>query len=158
MLATAQSSAGRTWRAFHANNGYHNCHHQQDLPMMIFLSYVKMHFSYVKSKILHKWLNILHKFYVTMFTPEHSLLQRSTPLLSPGQPSHLASHQTLPATWPCQPPYLALHPTLLPPHPVCLPSRTASSAKSAKGALLHYSAVVVLLQRLCGGGASQRAL
>ena len=42
--------------------------------MMIFLSYIKIHFFYVKSIILHKWLNILHKFYVTMFTPEHSFL------------------------------------------------------------------------------------
>ena len=55
--------------------------------MMIFLSYVKMLFFYVKSNILSKWSNILRKFYVTMFTPEHSLLRRFTPpLLPPGPP------------------------------------------------------------------------
>ena len=40
--------------------------------MMIFLSYVKMHFFYVKSNILRKWSNDLRKFYVTMFNPGHS--------------------------------------------------------------------------------------
>ena len=44
------------------------------LLKMIFLSYVKVHFSYVKLNILRKWLYILRKFYVTLFTPEHSLL------------------------------------------------------------------------------------
>ena len=44
--------------------------------MMIFLSYIEMHFFYVQSNILCKWLNILSKFYVTMLTgnPEYSLL------------------------------------------------------------------------------------
>ena len=63
-----------------------------------------MHFSYVRSNILCKWLNILHQFYVTMFTPEHSLLPRSIPLLPPYQPPHPAC--------PCPPPHPALHPTL----------------------------------------------
>ena len=79
---------------------------------MIFLSYVKMHFSYVKSKILLKWLNILRKFYVAMFTPEHSLLRRSIPLQPSGQPPHQTRLPTLPAsdlatTPPCPPPYPA---------------------------------------------------
>ena len=82
-------------------------------------------------KILHKWLNILHKFYVTMFTPEHSLPQRSTPppttwpAFPPVQSPDPARHLTLPATLPGPPP----HPAAT--HPVCLPSRTASSATSA---------------------------
>ena len=62
--------------------------------MMIFLSYVKMHFFYVKSNILRKWLNILRKFYVTMLTPKHSLLRRSIPLRPPGPPPHPARHPT----------------------------------------------------------------
>ena len=55
-------------------------------------------FPYVKSNIVCKWLNILRKFYVIMFTPEHSLLQRSIPLRPPGPPPHPARHLTLPAT------------------------------------------------------------
>ena len=55
-----------------------------------------MHFSYVKS-------NILRKYYVTMFTPEHSLLRRSIPLLPPGQPSHQARLPTQPAPGPPDP-------------------------------------------------------
>ena len=56
------------------------------LGMMIFLSYVKMHFFYVKSNNLRKWSNILRKLYVTMFIPEHSLLRRSIPFGPPGPP------------------------------------------------------------------------
>ena len=41
------------------------------------LSYVKLHFSYVKSNIECNWLNILRKYYVIMFAPKHSLLLRS---------------------------------------------------------------------------------
>ena len=78
--------------------------------MMIFLSYVKMHFSYVKSKILLTWLNILRKFYVAMFTPEHSLLWRSIPLQPSGQPPHPTRLPTLPASRPGHHP--ARHPTL----------------------------------------------
>ena len=40
------------------------------LPSMIFLSYVKMHFSYLKSKILRRWLNIPRNYvhFRTFFT------------------------------------------------------------------------------------------
>ena len=38
-----------------------------------------MHFSYVKSNIFLKWLSILRKFYVTMFTPEYSYSKDSSP-------------------------------------------------------------------------------
>ena len=87
-----------------------------------------MHFSFEKSYILRVWLNILCNFYVTqaMFTPEHSLLQRFTPLLSPpttwpaSPPCPAASHPTRPATPPCQPPHPAFHPTL-PASAACLP-------------------------------------
>ena len=107
------------------------------------LSYIKMHFSYVKSKILSMWLNILLKFYVTMFSPEHSLLLRSIPLRPPGPPPDPTPHPTPPFTPPCQPP-----------HPAGLPSQTAlpaSSATTASRALQRASAVLVLLQRLCVG-------
>ena len=80
--------------------------------MMIFLFYVKMHFFYAKSNILCKWSNILRNFYVTMFTPEHSLLRRSIPLRPPGPPPHPARHPTRPATRPGPPPHPARHPTL----------------------------------------------
>ena len=52
-----------------------------------------------------------------MFTPEHSLLQRSIPLLPPSPPPDPAHHPTLPATRPCPPPDPARHPNL----PACLP-------------------------------------
>ena len=107
-----------------------------------------------------------------MFTPDYSLLQRSIPLLPlptlpaspPGPPP--GGHPTLPATRPCPPPHQACHHTLPttapcpPPHPACLPSLavlTASSATTASLALLRACAVLVLLQRLCWCGASQRA-
>ena len=72
-----------------------------------------------------------------MFTPEHSLLRRSIPLLSPdparhpsgpppdqarhpsGPPSHQARHPTGP-TQPATPPRL-------PPHPACDPTHVAHS-------------------------------
>ena len=53
--------------------------------MMIFLSYLKMHFFYVKSNILRKSSRI---FYETMFNPEHSLLQRFIHL-QPPDPARL---------------------------------------------------------------------
>ena len=87
-----------------------------------------MHFSYVKSYILRKWLNILSKFYKTMFTIEQSLLQRSIPLQPPGQPPHPASHPAPPATRPCLPPDPACHSTL-PSTPPCLPAFPDSLAR-----------------------------
>ena len=139
--------------------------------MMIFLSYVKMHFSYITSNILQKWSNVLHKHYVSgrirkyyVTTPEHSLLRRSIPLQpSAGcPPSHPASLPTLPAL----PPSLALHttrpttPPSPPPHSACLPSLTAllsCSATTASRALRRASAVLIHLQRLNVWGASQSA-
>ena len=58
----------------------------------------------VKLNILHKWLNILRKFYVTMFTPDHLLLRRSIPLQLPGSPPDHPGLPTWPAAWPCLPP------------------------------------------------------
>ena len=65
----------------------------------------KNHFFYIKSNILRTRSKILCKFYVTMFTPEHSLLWRFTPLQPPCQSPSQASNPT------CQPPHQALHPT-----------------------------------------------
>ena len=109
---------------------------------------------YVKSNILRKRSNILRIFFVTMFTPEHSLLRRSTPLLPPaiptGQPLDTARHPTVPtqpATRPAPPPYPASYPTRNaispspPPHPASLPSLTAlqsSSATTTSLALLRH--------------------
>ena len=111
-------------------------------------SYVKMHFSFVKSNILCKWLRILFKFYVTMFTPEHSLLRRSIPS------NHPARLPTLPATPPCQPPHLARHPTLpatlscppptLHPTPPCLPA-----SPDCLAVLLSHNCVVSVATRKC---------
>ena len=122
-----------------------------------------MHFLYVKSNILCKWSNILRKFYVTLFTSEHSLLQRSIPLQPPCPPTHPASLQTRPATRPGPPgppPDQARHstrPATQPgpsPLPAGLPSRAvlpASSATTASLAMRRSCAVLVLLQRLCVG-------
>ena len=117
-----------------------------------------MHFFYVQSNILCKWLNILSKFYVTVLTgnPEYSLLWRSIPLQPPCPPSDPAHHPTLPDTLPCPPQHPASQ--WQPPHHVGLPSQTAlpaSSATTASGALRRASAILVLLQRLCVGSASQ---
>ena len=79
-----------------------------------------MHFSYVKSNILCKWLSMLCKFLVTMFTPEYSLLQRSESILL--QPPCLTQtpimSTNLPASPTCQHPHPARHPTL-PATPLC---------------------------------------
>ena len=145
------------------------------LRLIIFLSYVKMHFSYVKSKILCRWLDILRNY-------DHSrilITQKVHPLLPPGQPPPPlppapARHPTRPATRPDPPTHPARHPTWPsippctpppgPPGPATphagLPSQTAlpaSSATTALQALRRAGAVLVLLQRLCVWGASQRA-
>ena len=62
--------------------------------------------SYIKLNILCKWLNILHKFYVTMCTPENSLPWRSIPLWLPCQhpQSSVIPHQASHPTWPATPP------------------------------------------------------
>ena len=104
-----------------------------------------MHFSYVKSNILRKWLKMLRN-YVHART---FLLRRSIPLRSPGPPPDQARHPTRPATPPCPPP-----------HPAGLHSRAvlpASSATTASLALRRACAVLALLQRLCVCGASKRA-
>ena len=101
--------------------------------MMIFLSYIKMH--YVKSKILCRWLDILcnNVHSRILFTPNiyriPSPLQPPCPLpppcdTRPGPPPDP------PPTPPCQPPHPDSHPTrpstTLPrPHPACLPAQTA---------------------------------
>ena len=107
------------------------------------LSGVKMHFFYVKSKILRMWLIILCNFYVTMFRPEHSLLRRSIPLLPP------CPHPTLPATRPYPRSHPACHSTL-PSTPPCLPATTPCqpSATTASWAWRRACAVLVVLLRL----------
>ena len=70
---------------------------------MLFLSYVKMHFSYIKSKILRRWLNILR-------INVHSRTYFTQKIHPPPT--------TRPATRPGPPPYPVHHPTLLP-HPAC---------------------------------------
>ena len=89
------------------------------LRLIIFLSYVKMHFSYVKSKILCRWLDILRNY-------DHSrilITQKVHPLLPPGQPPpppppgpgpppDPTRHPTRPTNPPCPSSHLALHPTL----------------------------------------------
>ena len=85
---------------------------------------VKMHFFHVKSNILCKRSNILRKFYVTMFTPEHSLFRRSIPLLPPGPQYHPARLPTLPASPPCRPAHPARQPTQ-PATRTCPPSHQA---------------------------------
>ena len=102
-----------------------------------------------KSNILCKWSNILGKFYATMFTPGHSSPRRYIPLQPPGQPSHQALLPTLPTTPPGPPSHIA--------RPTCQPALPASTATTVSQALQRASAVLVLLQRLCVWGASQRA-
>ena len=102
--------------------------------MIIFFILSKNALFYVKSNILCKWSNILCTYYLTMFTPEHSLLWRFSPSdhqasnptrpASPtrpdtriGQLPDPARHQTLPSIPPGQPLHLASHPTLQ----ACLP-------------------------------------
>ena len=86
--------------------------------MMIFLSYVKMHFSYVKSKILNRWLNILLNYVHsrTFFTLKMPTTRPDPPSLpATGLPPHPARHPTLPTTtlpatppcWPAFPDSLA---------------------------------------------------
>ena len=82
---------------------------------MIFLSYVKMHFLYIKSHILYKWLNLLHNYVHSRTSPKIHPLLTTLPTIPPGQPLHQASHLTLPATPPGTHP--ASHPTLL----ACIP-------------------------------------
>ena len=115
----------------------------------IFILLHKIHFSYLKSNILSKWSNILCKFYITKFTPVHSSPRRYIPLQPPGQPSHQALLPTLPTTPPGPPSHIA--------RPTCQPALPASSATTVSQALQRASAVLVLLQRLCVWGASQRA-
>ena len=89
---------------------------------MTFLSYIKMHFSYLKSNVLRRWLNILSNYVQsrTFFTPKIHPPQTTRPhpptwpatlpgpppdrpATQPAQPSHPARHPTLPATPPCLP-------------------------------------------------------
>ena len=89
-----------------------------------------------------------------MFTPEHSLLRRSTPLRSPGPPPDPARHPTRPATRPGPPP--TGHPTRpaippsLPPHPASDPTHVAHSARAttASRSLGRADAVLVGLRSL----------
>ena len=90
------------------------------LRLIIFLSYVKMHFSYVKSKILCRWLDILRNY-------DHSrilITQKVHPLLPPGQPPP-PSPRPRPATRPDPPPDPTHQPTLpvIPPGPPSHPAR-----------------------------------
>ena len=124
---------------------------------MIYLSYEKMHFSYIKSKILCRWLNILryHVHSRTFFTPKihpplttrppppplarHQTLPATRPgppphTTSPGPPPHPASHSTLPATPPCQPP-----------HPACPLS-------------LGHDSVAIVVTRWCSPCCSAKAV
>ena len=88
-----------------------------------FFSYIKMHFSYVsRISYVGGWIC-----YVIMFTPEHSLLQWSIPLQSPGPPPDPARQLTLPATWPGPPPDPALHPPCQLSHPARHPTSPATT-------------------------------
>ena len=119
--------SSRASLALSSRSSTHSC--SWSLPaIMIFLCYVKMHFSYVKLNILRKWSNILCKFHVIMLTLEHSILWRSTPLLPPSQPPHQASYPSLPATRTGLPPHPASHPTM-PATPPCLPAFPGSLAR-----------------------------
>ena len=109
-----------------------------------------MHFFYVKSNILRKWSNILRKFYVTMFTPEHSLLRRSIPFGPPGPPRP-APDPAYPPHPAAPPPHPAPHPTLPASNPPALPSSTGTTASQA---LQRACSLLVLLPRR---GASQCA-
>ena len=77
-----------------------------------------MHFSYVKSKILRRWLNILHNyvhsrtFFTLKIHPPQTTMPAPRPPLPatrPCPPPDPACHPTLPATPPCPPPYQARH-------------------------------------------------
>ena len=116
-----------------------------------------MHFSYVKTKFLHRWLNILCN-YVHSRTfstpkinpppttmpppppqPRHQTLQATLPY----PPSHPASHLTWPTTPPGPPP-----PTLL-----AFSGRDTTASLS----LPRAGAILVILQRLYVWGAGQPA-
>ena len=90
-------------------------------PSMIFLSYVKMHYSFVKSNIQRRWLNILCNYVHsrTFFTPDpspsdHPARHLTLPATRPGPPAppDPTRHPTRPATRPGPPPHPARHPTL----------------------------------------------
>ena len=77
---------------------------------MIFLSVVKVHFSYVKSEILCNCLNILCKYYVIMFRKFFTQIHLSPttlPATLPGLQLDPASYPTLPATLPATRPNLS---------------------------------------------------
>ena len=105
--------------------------------MMIFLSYVKMHFFYVKSNILRKWSNILRNYVHsrTFFIPKIHPLQTTRPTIPPCLPPRQASHLTLPATPPGPPPDLpscqASHPTR-PANPPCHPTLPACRRRRSR--------------------------
>ena len=119
-------------------------------------SYVKMHFSYVKSNILRKWLNMLCNYVHarTFFTPKIHPPPITRPATRPGPPPDPARHPTRPATHP--PSHPARHPTQpatppsLPPHPACDPTHVAHSARAttASRSLRRAGAVLVVLRRL----------
>ena len=119
---------------------------------MIFLSYTKMHFSYVKSNILHRWLNILHNYVHTrtLFTPKIHPPLITQPATWPGQPPDPASHLTLLATDLAHHPTLPATPPCPPPHPACDPTLPALSAlaTTASWLLWRASAALVVLRRL----------
>ena len=81
-------------------------------------SYIKMHFSYVKSNILRRWLNMLRNYVHTrtFFTPKihpPPITRPATrpgpppirPAIPPGPPPHPACHPTQPAATPCLRPH-----------------------------------------------------
>ena len=63
---------------------------------MIFFSYIKMHFAYVKSNILRRWLNILRNYVHsrTFFTPKIHPPPITRPATRPGPPPDPARHPT----------------------------------------------------------------
>ena len=115
--------------------------------IIVFLSYVKMHFSYVKSSILRNCSNILCKSYVLMFTLENSLLRRSIeprpagqrPTTLSGQPPHLVSHPTLPPIPPNQQSHL--------PRPANQPSLPARPPKPPCQLMRHSHVGVAYVER-----------
>ena len=132
-----------------------------------------MHFSYVKSNILRRWLNILRNYVHTrtFFTPKIHPPPITRPATRSGPPPDPARHPTRPATRPGPPPHPARHPTRpathppshparhptqpatppsLPPHPASDPTHVAHSARAttASRSLRRAGAVLVVLRRL----------
>ena len=119
---------------------------------MIFFSHVKMHFSYVKSNILCKWLNMLRNYVHarTFFTLKIHPPPITRPATRPGPPPDPARHPSGPPSHQARHPTQPATPPRLPPHPACEPTHVAHSARAttASLSLRCAGAVLVVLRRL----------